>query len=632
MVSGKTGLSGEAAQETGTVLSVRIREISDGCIRCQACQKECAFLRKYGKPGEIAETYNPADRLHQAMPFECSLCRLCAAVCPAKLNPAEMFLEMRREKMRRDPRTYPEHGRLLAYEKRGNSRLFSCYALPPGCDTVFFAGCALPGTRPEQTLQLYRKMKQEIPSLGIVLDCCNKISHDLGRQEHFRAMFGKMRDYLVEQGVKKVIAACPNCYRMFDEYGTGLSVSTAYEVLAEQETRADSSWSQTVFIHDPCGLRFREEAQAAVRRLVTSRGVQIEELRHHGRITTCCGEGGSVGCLSPELAGNWGKRIQEEAGGRRILTYCAGCANHLSGLTPTGHVVDFVCNPGAALAGKAKVSKAPVTYLNRLRLKWRLRKEVAAAATRERNEARKKFDLEDSKPLKSHPKNFFLMLGSVAALAVLAGLYVLVPGVNTFVNNAFKILSKADVQALRAYFLSFGPWAPVTSALLMIFQSVIAPLPAFVITFTNGLLFGAFWGTLLSWSSAMAGAALCFFLSRIFGRPVVEKLAGAHNLDLVDKFFDRYGKHAIIVARLLPFVPFDPISYGAGLTGMSFWGFFLATGVGQLPATIVYSYLGQSASGTVKVLLFVFAVVASLVIISAAMKKRYERRLRGDQN
>ncbi|OPY15257.1 MAG: TVP38/TMEM64 family inner membrane protein YdjZ [Syntrophus sp. PtaB.Bin075] len=224
-----------------------------------------------------------------------------------------------------------------------------------------------------------------------------------------------------------------------------------------------------------------------------------------------------------------------------------------------------------------------------------------------------------------------LLVRSVAVLAGLALLYFLVPAINSFINNAFEILSKADVPALKAYFLSFGPWAPVTSALLMIFQSVIAPLPAFVITFTNGLVFGAWWGSLLSWSSAMAGAVLCFYLSRVFGRPLVEKLAGAHSLELADKFFEKYGKHAIVVARLLPFVPFDPISYGAGLTSMSFRGFFLATGIGQLPATIIYSYLGQSATGTVKVLFFVFAVVTSLVIISAALKKRFERRLMEDK-
>jgi len=293
---------------------------------------------------------------------------------------------MRREKMRCDPHPYPEHGGLLAYEKRGNSKLFSYYALPAGCDIVFFTGCTLPGTRPEQTFHLYRKMQEAFPRLGIVMDCCNKISHDLGRQEHFEVMFGETRNYLVSQGVKKVIAACPNCTRMFDQYGEGLSVTTAYEVLAEQLAPTDRLMDQTVSIHDPCGLRFQESAQRAVRRLVTQQGVQIEELRHHGRRTSCCGEGGSVGCLSPELAGNWGKRIQEEARGRRIFTYCAGCANHLRGLTPTSHIVDFICDPEAALAGRAKVSKAPMTYLNRLWLKWRFSKDIDAAVTREREQ------------------------------------------------------------------------------------------------------------------------------------------------------------------------------------------------------------------------------------------------------
>ncbi len=381
MADRKTDADRFAAGEPGAALTGKIREISEGCTRCQACQKECAFLRKYGKPGEIAEACNPTDNLYLAMAFECSLCRLCAAVCPEKLNPAAMFLALRREKVRRNPQPYPEHGGLLAYEKKGNSKLFSYYALPAHCDTVFFTGCTLPGTRPEQTFQLYKKMQQEIPQLGVVMDCCNKISHDLGRQEHFQAMFEEMRNYLTSHGIKRVIAACPNCYRMFDEHGEGLSAVTVYEILAEQTVPAEPSTDQTVSIHDPCGLRFKEQAQAAVRRLVTQKGLQIEELRHHGRRTSCCGEGGSVGCLVPELAGNWGNKIKEEAKGRRILTYCAGCANHLSGLTPTSHIVDFVLDPKAALAGQAKVSKAPMTYLNRLRLKWRFSKEIEAPVT-----------------------------------------------------------------------------------------------------------------------------------------------------------------------------------------------------------------------------------------------------------
>lgn len=44
----------------------------------------------------------------------------------------------------------------------------------------------------------------------------------------------------------------------------------------------------------------------------------------------------------------------------------------------------------------------------------------------------------------------------------------------------------------------------------------------------------------------MAGAALCFFIARVMGREVVEKLTGKTVLDSMDGFFTRYGKHTIL--------------------------------------------------------------------------------------
>lgn len=196
-----------------------------------------------------------------------------------------------------------------------------------------------------------------------------------------------------------------------------------------------------------------------------------------------------------------------------------------------------------------------------------------------------------------------------------------------FIKKAFLVLSKADIKALKAYLLTFGPWAPVISGLLMVFQSVVAPLPAFVITFTNGLLFGAFWGTVLSWSSAMAGASVCYAIARVYGRPVVEKLVGKKSLDVTDRFFERYGKHSILIARLLPIISFDVVSYAAGLTSVSFWEFFIATGIGQLPATIIYSYLGQNLTGSVKIVFWIFILVITLVVVGAAWRSRYEKKL-----
>lgn len=201
-------------------------------------------------------------------------------------------------------------------------------------------------------------------------------------------------------------------------------------------------------------------------------------------------------------------------------------------------------------------------------------------------------------------------VAAAAAIALSVAAWLWVPPVRRMIDAAVGTLASSDpaqaIDALRAWLLGFGAWAPIVSAAVMILQAVIAPLPAFVVTFANGLLFGWAWGAALSWSSAMLGAAICFGISRALGRPAVERLlGGAAPLDAADRFFQRHGRPAILVARLLPFVPFDAVSYGAGLTSTGFWPFLVATGVGQLPATLLYSWLGESAASTVRYVLWV---------------------------
>lgn len=215
------------------------------------------------------------------------------------------------------------------------------------------------------------------------------------------------------------------------------------------------------------------------------------------------------------------------------------------------------------------------------------------------------------------------------------GLYFIAEPFNLAVRQAVFILSMVNVQAARGYILSFGIWAPIVSFLLMILQSVIAPLPAFIITFANAGLFGWVKGAILSWSSAMAGAALCYAIARIYGRTVVEKLAPRSALREIDVFFQRYGKWAVMITRLLPFVSFDVVSYAAGLTAMGFWEFFWATGIGQLPATIVYSYVGDMLVGSVKTLvtglLLLFAVSAFVVMFKQIWRDRHSVQEPGPQ-
>ena len=209
----------------------------------------------------------------------------------------------------------------------------------------------------------------------------------------------------------------------------------------------------------------------------------------------------------------------------------------------------------------------------------------------------------------------------------LAGIvYLAVPSVNDWINHAASVLGSANVDAVIAYIRSFGPYAMAFSFCLMVFSSLIAPLPAFMITLSNAAIFGWWQGAILSWSSAMVGAALCFLLSRGLGRDVVERFAGKGALASVEGYFEKYGTNTILVCRLLPFVSFDAVSYFAGLTPLKFLPFFIATGLGQTPATIVYSYVGGMLTGGARIMMTGLLCLFALSILVTIIKQIYTDR------
>ena len=128
-------------------------------------------------------------------------------------------------------------------------------------------------------------------------------------------------------------------------------------------------------------------------------------------------------------------------------------------------------------------------------------------------------------------------LMKIGVIVLVLMIYFFVTPIKVMINQMIFYLSSLDIDSLKQYILSYGALAPIISFILMIVQSVAAPLPAFLITFANAALFGWKWGAFLSWSSAMAGAALCFFIAKFLGRDVVEKLTSKYAIDSIDKFF-----------------------------------------------------------------------------------------------
>jgi uncharacterized membrane protein YdjX (TVP38/TMEM64 family)/Fe-S oxidoreductase len=570
------------------------RQVAERCISCGECRETCHFLKTYATPQCLAQATNPAAA---AFSFECSLCGLCSAVCPHSAEPAAMFLEMRRTVFAAGAGHFPEHGGLLGYERKGTSRLFTWYGLPHGCTTVFFPGCALPGTRPAQTKAVFNRLQKIIPNLGIVLDCCTKPSHDLGRQEYFLAMFGELTRYLKEHGVTRVLTACPNCYRVFREYAPELATETIYETVLAGELPHLEGNAATVTVHDPCVMRFEQSAQDAVRSLVSCAGLQLAEMPHNRSTAICCGEGGGAGALAPHLAAAWSDLRLAEVAGRPVVTYCAGCANHLGSRTRTSHVLDLLLDRDAALAGKLPVSGAPMTYLNRLLLKRHFRTTLPTFASRERT-----FSAEAPRRTRYLPLLILVLVLAAVVAARLAG-----------------VSHYLEPERLRSFIAEYGVLAPVVYMLVYATAPALF-LPGLPITIAGGILFGPVWGVVYTITGATAGACVAFLISRHVARGWVEtKLTGSRWRKL-DKEVERHGWKVVAFTRLIPLFPFNLLNYAFGLTKIRFVDYAVTTFICMLPACIAFIVFSSSlldvlrgkVSGTF-VLGIVLIVLVSLI-------------------
>lgn len=146
------------------------------------------------------------------------------------------------------------------------------------------------------------------------------------------------------------------------------------------------------------------------------------------------------------------------------------------------------------------------------------------------------------------------------------------------------------VEEVHAWATAGGSWVPFAFVGAYAVATLL-PIPKNVLSAAAGLAFGLTFGTGLVWLAAMIGAAASFGLGRILGRDGIRRLAGVH-LEKLDALVLKHGLVAILIARLIPVVPFTAVNYGSGLTAVRFPAYLLATGVGILPGTVAYVAVG----------------------------------------
>jgi len=183
----------------------------------------------------------------------------------------------------------------------------------------------------------------------------------------------------------------------------------------------------------------------------------------------------------------------------------------------------------------------------------------------------------------------------------------------SFIEGLMQLLNSIiGIYGILGFFIS------------MILQAVVAPIPGEVVMMAGGAMFGFLVAGIIGGIGGCIGAVLCFFISRKGGRSLVLRIISKKGLDFADNWFKKYGLWAVFFARLIPLIPVDAVSYGAGLTAMSFKSFIIATIVGMLPRVFFYSYLGELAAkqvetvGIEKAYLDVLLILVLIVIVILA--------------
>ena len=127
---------------------------------------------------------------------------------------------------------------------------------------------------------------------------------------------------------------------------------------------------------------------------------------------------------------------------------------------------------------------------------------------------------------------------------------------------------------------------------IMGIQGLLVPIPSEVVLLAAGMIWGWFLGGIMGIIGSMAAASLCYYISKRGGRPLAEKFVGKETIDIADEFIQKHGIKAIIITRFIPFIPFDVISYTAGLVDMDVKKYLIGTLIGSIFRAFFYATLG----------------------------------------
>ncbi|MBA2485430.1 MAG: TVP38/TMEM64 family protein [Nitrospira sp.] len=183
-------------------------------------------------------------------------------------------------------------------------------------------------------------------------------------------------------------------------------------------------------------------------------------------------------------------------------------------------------------------------------------------------------------------------------------------------------------ERFRQWITGLGHLGYLLFALVYIVGAVFL-VPETPLSIAGGLAFGA-WAIPLVVFSATVGASLAFLLARYVAYHHVERqIRDRPKFKAVHEAIGNDGWKIVLLLRLSPVVPFNLQNYFFGITNIPFWHYAGATGVGIIPGTCLYVYLGvmgqvvtrADSIGMLRWIFLALGLIATIVVTIMVSRK-----------
>lgn len=331
-------------------------EVIDACIECGICVKNCVMLKQY--------THSPkallSEEIKKEIPFSCQLCDHCKSVCPKNIDLKAAFFSLRKDAQ---DQKLIKTASIDFHQRNSFSPLFMSKLQPT--ERLFFPGCSLSAAKPQLVMDLYDYIKED--DMGIWASCCGNPTHTLGKKNKFDGQLDMLVASFETNGVKELIVACQNCYKVFSEH-TDIKVTSVFEILEHKELPIRESIDGQFALHDPCPTRNYKVIHDSVRSVCDKIGITFEEFQFNREKTQCCGSGAMVFVTNKMIADTQSANRVNQSDADTILTYCQECVTSFSQDKPSIHLLDLI------FGVKDQPSNLVKKWMNRRQLKVKIDK------------------------------------------------------------------------------------------------------------------------------------------------------------------------------------------------------------------------------------------------------------------